>query len=213
MCGRYALFSTAESLEKEFGVAPPLFRPRYNIAPGQDILAISMHDKPQFSVMRWGLIPHWAKDTNIGYKMINAKAETILEKPSYKRPFQTNRCLIVADGFYEWKKVQLGKIPYFITMKDKKPFSLAGIFDEWKSPQGMMTSCSIITTKPNAVVHQIHDRMPVIISKDSRMKWLEYDETNALSLLKSYPAREMEAKKASGLVNNPKNDTPELLRG
>jgi putative SOS response-associated peptidase YedK len=160
--------------------------------------------------MRWGLIPFWAKDIKIGYKMINARAETIDEKPAYKHPFQKQRCLILADGFYEWKKQGKEKQPYRFKLKNGEPFAFAGLWDRWET----LYSCTIITTKPNNLTKEVHDRMPVILPKDTYDLWLNPNmtETDYLkSLLVPYPEEEMVAYPVSTLVNSPKNDIPSVM--
>ena len=158
------------------------------------------------------MIPFWAKDSSIGNKLINAKAETIHEKPSFKNAFRSRRCLVLSDGFFEWKKTR-DKIPYRITLKKGEPFAMAGIWEKWNSPEGLQVrSFSIITTGPNALMEKIHDRMPVILPSREERTWLgNTGPDELLSLLKPYPAGEMEAYPVSRLVNNPKNDTPEIF--
>jgi putative SOS response-associated peptidase YedK len=204
--------------------------PQYNIAPGQDIYAVRgiviREDHPEnrtaqstttanfdkeVVALQWGLIPFWSKDPTIGNKMINARSETVAEKPSFKRAFKSQRCLIPADGFYEWQKQESGpKQPYFIRMVDKQPFALAGIWEKWKNPEDgtIIQSCSILTTEPNAVVKPIHKRMPVIINPKKFDLWLdpEIDEiTDLKKLLKPYQASVMTAYPVSLYVNTPKN--------
>ena len=166
-------------------------------------------------MFRWGLIPFWAKDPSIGHKMINARAETVDEKPSFEHSLQRERCLVIADGFYEWKKEGSTKQPYRITLKNKELFGFAGLWDTWNSTTGdIIDSCSIITTTPNDLMASIHDRMPVILSQDSERVWLDQtivDSCFLKSLLVPYPANLMMAYEVSTLVNSPKNNEPECL--
>lgn len=169
----------------------------------------------KLTVFRWGLIPSWAKDTSIGNKMINARSETLLEKPSFKAAFKKRRCLILADGFYEWKKTGQEKLPMYIYLKNEKPFAFAGIWETWQSPDGStMHSCAIITTAPNELMIPIHDRMPAILSKAHIDMWLDtsrVDEKILLNLLNPYPSEEMSVYQVSKIVNSPQNDIPACI--
>jgi putative SOS response-associated peptidase YedK len=191
-------------------------QPRYNIAPTQSVLTVVQEKGKRIGkTMRWGLIPFWAKDVKIGYKMINARAETIDEKPMYKGLFKKQRCLILADGFYEWKKTGNEKHPYRFQMISGKPFAFAGLWDRWSNGDQSFITCSIITTTPNEITKEVHDRMPVILPPDAYQMWLEPDmkDTDYLkSLLQPYPADEMDAYEISTLVNSPKNDNPSILK-
>lgn len=218
MCGRFTLTYDINAVAKAFNVpVPPSLRtaPRYNIAPTQNVVAILADGTPHLDLLRWGLIPSWAKDESISSKMINARAETLAEKPSFKRLLTSKRCLVVADGFYEWKKEQSGKTPMYITLKSKEPFAFAGLWDSWKSPDGeQIRTCTLITTGPNELVATIHNRMPVILSSEAREEWLDsslHDEHVLLPLLASYPAEEMSARPVSRLVNNAQYDNAELI--
>lgn len=214
MCGRYSFAVVDELIEERFGVRvrTAIYKARYNCAPSQNLPVISNHDPDQLSFYHWGLIPSWAKEKAIGYNLINAKSETILEKPSYKNAFRSRRCLVPADSFFEWKQDR-EKDPYRILMKDEKPFSMAGIWDHWTSPDGeIIYSFSILTTSPNALLEGIHNRMPVILEQSDEKQWLAAtSESELISLLKPYPAAKMKAYKISKLVNSPKNDTAEIL--
>lgn len=217
MCGRFSFSPLAKIIEDRFDVKvdPSQYTPKYNSAPSQDLAVISNANPDELSYYRWGLIPFWAKDKKIGNKMINAKAETIMEKPSFKSPFKRKRCLVLSDGFYEWKKVTpKEKIPYRIKMEDHSLFAMAGIWDTWKDEEGNpINSFSIITTSPNELMENIHTRMPVILQKRDEKAWLNETDTDFLqSLLIPYPAKEMTAYSISKLVNYPKNDTPEILK-
>jgi putative SOS response-associated peptidase YedK len=165
--------------------------------------------------MQWGLIPSWAKDPKIGNKLINARAETLAEKPSFRNAFKRRRCLIIADGFYEWQKLEKRKQPYYIKMQDGKPFAFAGLWENWKSPEGEeVISCTIVTTAANSLMEPIHDRMPVILSLDECDRWLDSsvsDPQVLQSLLKPYKSDEMQAISVSATVNNPANETAECI--
>ena len=167
-------------------------------------------------MMRWGLVPFWAKEPSIGYKMINAKSETLTEKPSFRKPFKEKRCLVLADGFYEWEKTdKKNKVPYRFVLKNRQPFAFAGLWDVWKTPEGdTLLSFTIITTRANELMERIHDRMPVILNEKDEAKWLdpEFKDTDKLSsLLQPYPSEQMVAYKVSTIVNSPKNDTPSCI--
>jgi putative SOS response-associated peptidase YedK len=158
----------------ELGELPPDLKSNSNISPGTNIPVVLDAVDRNVKMFRWGLIPGWAKDTSVGYKMINARAETIDEKPSFRVAFQRRRCLIPADGFYEWRVEDGRKFPYLFTLKNGKPFTFAGLWDTWRSKEGgVINSCTIITTEPNSLVAQYHDRMPVILEDKLRWRWLE----------------------------------------
>ena len=214
MCGRYSFAVVDELIEERFGVRvrTAIYKARYNCAPSQDLAVITNQAPMELSFFHWGLIPSWAKEKAIGYKMINAKSETILEKPSYKNAFRSRRCLVPADSFFEWKQDK-DKDPYRIMMKDEKPFAMAGIWDHWTSPDGeIIHSFSVMTTSPNELMGGIHHRMPVILEQAAEKQWLQAtSESELLRLLKPYPAGKMKAYKISKLVNSPKNDTAEIL--
>ena len=216
MCGRFTLTTDIATVARVFHVEPTVqTTPRYNVAPTQEVVTILRNGTAHLDMMRWGLIPSWAKDESIGSKMINARAESLAEKPSFKRLLHSKRCLVVADGFYEWKQEQGTKIPMYITMKNHEPFAFAGLWDTWKSPDGeLLRTCTLITTQPNEVVQPIHNRMPAILTPDARTEWLDpeiRDEHILLPLLAPYPADEMTARAVSRQVNNPKYDSAELL--
>ncbi|MHB8075991.1 SOS response-associated peptidase [Desulfosporosinus fructosivorans] len=211
MCGRFT-FVDIEDIRERFETEPIELKPNYNVAPAQNVPVIHNH---QLSMLRWGLILFWAKDPSIGHKLINARAETVDEKPSFKHSLQRKRCLVVADGFYEWKKEGRAKRPYRIILKNKELFGFAGLWDTWKSPEGdIVNSCTIITTTPNELMAGIHDRMPVILSRDSERAWLNQSivDTGFLkSLLVPYPTDLMIAYEVSTFVNSVKNNGPECL--
>src|SRR5258708_3591699 len=208
---------------KQFGVEiDPDYSPRYNISASQQVRVLKLADDSgtfasgtiamQMHIQRWGLVPGWAKDVKIGYKMINARSETILEKPSFRTAFKKRRCLIPADGFYEWKKEGKGKQPFHFGMKDDSLFAFAGIWEQWKSSDGeaaVMETCAILTTTPNELVAGVHDRMPVILPAAQYGLWLsaEAERVGQLQdLLVPYPAGEMKRYPVSSAVNSPKDD-------
>jgi putative SOS response-associated peptidase YedK len=219
MCGRFTLTVPVESLIERFQVdqIPFDYQPRYNIAPGQLITAVIAHEgKNRIGQLKWGLIPSWAKDEKIGYKMINAKAETVQEKPAFRNAFKKRRCIIPADGFYEWKRNEDGsKQPMRIMLKDKSIFGMAGLYETWIAPDRQKVhSCTIITTKSNGLMEQIHDRMPVILRRDDEGIWLDREKADLellQSLLEPYPEEEMFAYPVHPMVGNVKNDVPECI--
>ena len=214
MCGRYSFAIEDELILERFGVSvrSAVYKARYNCAPSQNLAVISTEDPSVLSFYRWGLIPFWAKDPSIGNKLINSRAETILEKPSFKQAFRLRRCLVLSDGFFEWKKSK-EKTPYRICLQDCAPFSMAGIWENWKSPGGeVVKSFSIITTRANSLIEEIHDRMPVILKREDEKKWLQAGhEEELLDLLLPYPSERMITYPVSKKVNSPMNDVPEIL--
>ena len=219
MCGRYALTDLNALLKEDrfqLKMSPPNLSPRYNIAPSQQVPAILNQAPRELQLVRWGLIPSWAKDPAIGYRMINARAETLADKPAFRRPLQRQRCLIPADGFYEWQRLGARKVPHWIRLMSGEVFVFAGLWDTWTDPKtnGAMTSCTIITTTPNKLLAPIHDRMPVILPRDSEATWLSdgLSSEQACAMLKPYPAAQMKASPVSTLVNSPSHDTPEVLK-
>jgi putative SOS response-associated peptidase YedK len=219
MCGRFTLTVNPAELQETFAnyTFPAQFAPRFNIAPTQPILAIPNDERNEADFFIWGLIPMWAKDPSIGSRLINARAETIAEKPTFRSSLKYKRCLILADGFYEWKAGPGGKtkIPYFIHMNDRKPFAFAGLWDSWNSPDGsQVKTCTIITTEPNDLMALIHNRMPAILHPRDYAKWLDTSPQTPdmlKPLIKPYPAEMMNAYPVSTLVNKPENDTSELV--
>ena len=218
MCGRYSLSTDIEGLSGRFDFkATGLpYASRFNIAPTQQVLTVTNDGtENQAQMMKWGLIPFWAKDPKIGNRSINARADTLHERPVFRQAFQKRRCLVIADGFYEWMKGGNGKVPMRITLKSGEPFGFAGLWETWKSPEGeLIQTCSIVTTTPNELMAPIHDRMPVILSRNSECLWLDpaqQDTYTLKSLLTPYIAADMEAYTVSSLVNSPKNDTPDLI--
>jgi putative SOS response-associated peptidase YedK len=219
MCGRFVLFSSLEEIREAFAVQQVRYQlePSYNVAPTQSVAVVVQREGVNtLERMRWGLIPAWAKDPAIGSRMINARAETVGEKPSFKRPLKDRRCLVVANGFYEWQKTGQAKIPMFIRLKSGQPFGFAGLYDVWTSPEGeAVASCTIITTSANDLMQPIHDRMPVILPRSQESTWLNpaiQSAADVLPLLVPYSAAEMEAYAVSRLVNSPENNSPDLIR-
>ena len=219
MCGRFTLTVNPAEVQETFSPYsfPQKFAPRFNIAPTQPILAIPNDDQNTADFFVWGLIPMWAKDPSIGNRMINARGETLEEKPAFRSSLKYKRCLILADGFYEWKGAEGKKVktPFFIHMKDRKPFAFAGLWDSWNSPDGsLVKSCTIITTEPNELTGIIHNRMPVILHPRDYAKWLDpspQTPDQLKPLIKPFPAELMDAYPVSTLVNTPANDIPELV--
>jgi putative SOS response-associated peptidase YedK len=214
MCGRYRL-SRKDRFAEYFEVNPfDDFEPRYNIAPTQDVTVVRQEDDTRvLSKMRWGLIPSWAKDNSMSASLINARSETVLEKPAFADAFRSRRCLIPADGFYEWKRSGKTKQPFHFGMSDESLFAFAGIWDRWRSPAGeVIESCSILTTTPNNLLNDIHNRMPVILPRERYTKWLTASDIEADKLrmwLVPYDAIGMKRHPVSTLVNKPENDVPE----
>ena len=218
MCGRFALDAPSKNLTHHFKLKQAVtLEPRYNIAPSQSVVIIRESANTQkLSTVRWGLIPHWAREEKIGYRLINARAETVAEKPSFRDAFRSRRCLIPATGFYEWKHEGRMKQPYFIQMKDGDLFAMAGIWETWQSPNGKtIESCAIITTEANTIVGQIHDRMPAILPVQNYNSWLtpQGNKKSFQDYLKPYPPSEMTAYQVSSMVNNIKNEGEECIRG
>jgi putative SOS response-associated peptidase YedK len=219
MCGRYSQQQSAEIIAQAFQVDNvPSLKPRYNIAPSQSVATISQTaENRQFKMLHWGLIPSWAKDTKISSRLINARAETLTEKPSFRSAFRRRRCLILADGFYEWQQQKdKQKQPFYFRMIEQQPFAFAGLWERWKdqSTGETIESCTIITTEPNELMKSVHNRMPVILASKDYNLWLdpEVKESKLLQpLLNPYPAEEMTAFAVSQAVNKPSNDTPECL--
>jgi putative SOS response-associated peptidase YedK len=218
MCGRYALVVAGDgSLQRRFSLEELLDdpAPRFNVAPTQTLPVVVRHSPNHLETMRWGLIPSWAKDPSVGNRMINARAETVAEKPAFRRPFRSRRCLVPASGFFEWKREGTGKQPYFIHLTDEPLFAFAGLYDIWHDPQGQeVRSYTILTTDANDLMAPIHDRMPVILAREDEDDWLDPDirePERLLPLLRPYPARAMEAYPVSRAVNSPMHDAPDVL--
>lgn len=219
MCGRYTQSITPARIAERFGVVgpfPPELKPRYNIAPSQDAPVVVLIEGPRVELFRWGMIPSWSKDAALGLRMINARAETVASKPSYRKSFKRARCLVIADGFYEWKTNPDGraKTPMRIRLKSSEPFAMAGLWDQWTgNDEKEIRSFTIITTTANEGLSQIHERMPVILKREDESRWLDPEtQPEALTgLLKPYPTDGMEAYPVSRLVNSPRNDSPQCI--
>ncbi len=220
MCGRFTITIDADSLQMAFDLesAPPDWKPRYNAAPTQMVGVIREGPSRLVEWMRWGLVPFWAKDPSVGSQLINARAETAAEKPSFRRAFQSQRCLIPADGFFEWKQEEGQKgprQPYYFRMRDGRPFAFAGLWERWQ-PEGAaepLLSCTILTCAPNALLAQYHNRMPVLLRGEAMGGWLHGDSRAGLeALLRPYPAEEMTAYAVSRLVNRASVDTAACIQ-
>jgi putative SOS response-associated peptidase YedK len=221
MCGRYTIHTPRDKIRERYGIARDLATleklfERYNVAPSQPVAAvrIARDGVRELVPLRWGLIPHWAKDPKTGYSMINARAETVAAKPAFRDAFRRRRCLIPADGFYEWKQVGTAKQPFHIRMKEGGDFAFAGLWEHWQGEDQEIESCSIIVTDANDLLRPIHDRMPVILDPADYEAWLDPEnrDTEALAgLLMPYPAERMEAVPVSRRVNSPKTDEASLL--
>lgn len=217
MCGRFAQRTDPKRVAKWFGVEEvPELEPRYNIAPTQEILGVrETEDVREMAFYKWGLIPSWAKDTSMGARLINARSETVREKPAFRQAFKQRRCIIPADGFYEWQRTDGRKQPFFFQMRDESPFGFAGLWEQWKGEEGqVINSCTILTTAANEVLRPVHDRMPVILRPDDYALWLDHD-TRKLEmvedLLRPYPADEMASYPVSTLVNSPRSQGERLI--
>ncbi len=217
MCGRYRLSRADKYAMEQFGVeVDPDFTPRYNIAPTQFVPVVRLDSDTAERILcqqKWGLIPFWAKDASIGARMINARSETVMEKPAFRDALRKRRCLVPEDGFYEWKTEGTAKQPYCFALEDESAFAFAGIWDQWRSPDGLQVeSCSILTTSPNELVGDVHDRMPVILSREQHKLWLETEPERAnqlLDLLVAFDAGKMKKYPVSKMVNNARNNSPE----
>lgn len=222
MCGRFTLTVPHEDLLERFGIVEftdGFHSPRYNVAPTQMVPAV-IYDgvNNRFGLLRWGLIPSWAQDGSMAAKTINARAETLLEKPSFKKLIERKRCIIPADSFYEWKQDNGKKLPVRILMKDERIFGLAGLYDTWIDPSSSQKvhTCTIITTKANPLVKEIHDRMPVILHREDEAIWLDRANStlaDVIDLLQPFPAEHMKLYPVSATVGNVKNDGPDCIMG
>jgi putative SOS response-associated peptidase YedK len=217
MCGRFARIVSNSKLREKYRLKEAtLLKDSYNIAPTQPVAAVRAADGDrELVLLKWGLIPSWSKDAKIAYKLINARSETVAEKPSFRSAFKNRRCLIPASAFYEWQKQGTGrKQPFVISLRDGEPFSFAGLWESWTDPQGeVIETCTILTTTANEVMLPIHERMPVILWSSAEEQWLDpRANSNALrSLLVPYSSEGMEARPVGLWVNNPKNDGPKCL--
>jgi putative SOS response-associated peptidase YedK len=222
MCGRYILEDKKKTIFKRFKVNEPTwynqgsYSASYNIAPGFIVPVVTRNSPNELQLMKWGLVPSWAKDPNIGFKLINARAESIAQKPSFKESFLKRRCLIPASGFYEWKHLEnsKNKIPYLFTLKKDQLISFAGIYDIWKDAEGKeIKTFTIITTEPNSLMQPIHNRMPVILKENDEDIWLDSNSNSNIlqTFLKPYDTSDMEAYTVSQEVNSPRNQGSNLI--
>ncbi len=218
MCGRFTLSKSAEVLASKFRLATvPAWQPRYNIAPTQSVPTVSclpQESEHQFRLLRWGLVPTWAKDLSIGAKLINARAETLSEKPSFRSAFKQRRCLILADGFYEWRRLNGKKQPYYFQLQNGELFAFAGLWEHWQGNGETVETCTIVTTQANALVQSVHDRMPVILAADDYDAWLSSTTPidHLHSLLHPYASEKMQSHPVSAIVNSPKTDDPRCIQ-
>ena len=223
MCGRFTLTTSNETIASLFGglQLPPL-KPRYNIAPTQMVSCVreGKDRSPEYAELRWGLIPSWSKDLKLGARMINARGETVAEKPSFHSAFKKRRCLVLGDGFFEWKKEADGKQPYYVTRMDRQPFCMAGLWERWedKTTNDVVESCTVITTSANEFMQPLHDRMPVLLDASKFQMWLDpsfEDQSQLESLLVPYVAagdqQRLQKKPVNKIVNRPTNDSPECI--
>lgn len=221
MCGRFTLTASPEQLQAAFAwlnLPAGQMLPRYNIAPMQPVAVVANDGQHRLDFYHWGLVPAWATSPEIGSRLINARAETLAEKPAFRVALRRRRCLVLADGFYEWHQEagQKIKTPFYIRLADGRPFAFAGLWDNWQGPDGSaFLSCTIITTEPNELMRSLHHRMPVILPPQVYAAWLEAGEQpvqELLPLLQPYPAEAMRADPVARLVNSPANDTPECIQ-
>lgn len=217
MCGRYELHTHPAAIALAFGLPhPPAIAPRYNIAPMQDVPVVrkTRSGERELAQVRWGLVPRWAKDASIGARMINARAETLAEKPAFRTALRRHRCLLPANGFYEWRAIPgAGKQPYHIGMRDGEPFALGGLTERWLSPDGeVLDTCAIVTTQANALLTPLHDRMPLVIAPSSYERWLDVAaDDDVTDLLMPFPADAMAYYPVSTRVNAVRNDDASII--
>lgn len=220
MCARVTLRSNAEKIREEFGISEsqpsPDFRPSYNVSPGTEVLAVVRNGENRLALFRWGLVPSWARDPSIGNRLINARAETLARRPAYRDALLKRRCLVVVDGFYEWRKEGGRSIPFFVHMTTNAPFGLAGLYEHWRSPEGRdVATCTVVTSRANQLLGAIHDRMPAIIAREERDAWLDPHTRDLAALgklLQPFPPEKMEAYRVSAFVNSATHDSPECIR-
>lgn len=218
MCGRYGYTAEPLDLTRRFDLhgTVPAIQMHFNVAPTQTMPVVVAHSPNRVELMRWGLIPRWAKEADTGLKTINARAETVAERRTYRGPLRHQRCLVPASGFYEWQRTEHGKVPHWIYLPDAPLFAFAGLWETWQDPEGdEILSYTIITCEPNALMAKIHNRMPVILRRDDEAQWLNPDlvePEHLLPLLRPYPAAAMAAHRVSRQVNNPRKDSPELIQ-
>ncbi len=222
MCGRFTLHTDPSILSRLFGLDEEAYlEPRYNVAPSQPVAIIrpDQDGKLEFTHVLWGLIPSWAKDPSIGSRMINARSETVTEKPSYRAAFRRRRCLVPADGFYEWQKRKNSKQPYYITLSGNQLFAFAGLWEHWVGADGSeLETCTLLTTEPNEKLAEVHNRMPVILHQEDYDEWLldgkelePYEQDTLLHLLRPYEADSMKLTPVGSYVSNPRNEGPECI--
>jgi putative SOS response-associated peptidase YedK len=219
MCGRFTLTDPNQDLVEQFHLPEiPDLKPQYNIAPTQPVAAVRLAAESaarEMVLFYWGLIPFWAQDPSMGARLINARSETAAEKPAFRAAFRRRRCLVVADGFYEWQKQNGGKQPFYIRLRDGRPFAFAGLWEHWQGQDGsVIESCTLLTTEPNELMRPLHNRMPVILHPKDYDLWLDraVEDARLLQpLLRSYPSMEMEAYAVSRWVNSPQNDDPRCI--
>jgi putative SOS response-associated peptidase YedK len=218
MCGRFTLRNPGEAVAEAFalGEAPDLL-PRFNVAPGQPVAVVRQEPRAEgreLVFLRWGLIPAWADDPSIGDRLANARSETAATKPSFRRAFRSRRCLVVADGFYEWQRTNGRKQPYFVGLKNDRPFGLVGLWERWERGGEPVESCKVLTTDANELMRPVHGRMPVILPPDQYALWLDHrcqDTAKLAKLLRPYPSKDMLAYRVSTVVNDPRNDVPQCV--
>lgn len=217
MCGRFTLTAEAARLQERFAcdLTALAYTPSYNIAPGQEVLALMNTEEHQAGYLRWGLVPAWATDPRSGHRLINARAETVAEKPSFRQALRQRRCLILADGFYEWQRTDAGKMPMYMRLRNHQPFALAGLWEVWRDASGTpLTTCTILTTAANDLMRPIHPRMPVILTPAAEAVWLDRDVTTSEKLLPwltPCESADMEAHAVSPAVNSPRYNTPACI--
>ncbi len=214
MCGRYALHAHPQVIALQFGLAAlPEVKARYNIAPASQVLIVRAGETVvQAALVRWGLVPRWARDPAIGAKLGNARAETVAEKPSFREAFRRRRCLIPASGFYEWKAEAGRKQPYYVYPAQGELFALAGLWEAWRGPEGVLESCAVVTTDANAAMQPIHDRMPVIVAQRDYARWLDCSSaTDARDLLRPCDSGDIAVRRVGRAVNNARNENKALI--
>jgi putative SOS response-associated peptidase YedK len=215
MCGRFTLRAPASAVAEQFSLLElPLLEPRYNIAPSQPVPVVRLSPERQLVFLRWGLIPSWADDPTIGNRLINARAESVAEKPAFRAAFRQRRCLVVADGFYEWRGSGKARQPYFFRMRDDRPLGFAGLWESWEgADHRAIESCTILTTAANDLVRPVHERMPVIVAPADYARWLEpaFQPEPLLELLRPYASDAISASAVSPWVNSPTHDDPRCI--
>jgi putative SOS response-associated peptidase YedK len=218
MCGRFSRSTSVGEFSRRFDARSiDDILPSYNVAPGQSVLTarVTPDQGRHLVALKWGLVPHWAREAKIGYRMINARSETVREKPAYRGPYRRQRCLVAVDGFYEWQTVEGQKQPYYFHLMSGEPLAFAGLWDSWTNPDGEpLQTCTLLTTQGNSLISPIHDRMPVILSPEDYDLWLDPaidDPGNLMPVFEPYPGDLMESVPVSPRVNSPKNDDPECV--